>query len=80
MGVIEEKNIVVKDIRVVKYANVTFDKHIYKNRKIVHDYLNNKDIHYIGRYGEWAYIWSDQAFLTGKKVAERINREFNGKN
>jgi hypothetical protein len=33
--------------------------------------LNN--IKYIGRFGEWDYLWSDQSLLSGKKVADQFS-------
>ena len=68
MGICEEKDIVVKDIRYEKYANVIFDKEIYKNRQVVLDYLAKIGIESIGRFGKWDYLWSHQAFKTGMDV------------
>lgn len=72
MGLFKEEELVVKDIRFEKYANITFDKNIYKNRQIVLDYLNNIGIESIGRFGKWEYYWTHQAFESGMKCAERI--------
>lgn len=69
MGLFTENEIVVKDIRFEKYANVTFDKDIYKNRNVVLDYLKSIDIESIGRFGKWEYFWTFQAFEDGMKVA-----------
>jgi len=69
MGLFKEDEIVVKDIRFEKYANVTFDKDIYKNRQIVLDYLKEIGIESIGRFGKWDYLWTFQAFESGMEVA-----------
>lgn len=66
--IIESEKLIVKDIRFEKYANVIFDQMIYKNRKIVHDYLKEHKIIPIGRFGEWDYLWSDQSFLSGYNI------------
>ncbi len=68
MGLFTEDEIVVKDIRFEKYANITFDKNIYKNREIVLDYLKTRGIESIGRFGKWDYMWTHQAFATGMQV------------
>ena len=68
MGLFTEDEIVVKDIRFEKYANVTFDKDIYKNRQIVLDYLAEIGIKSIGRFGRWDYLWTHQAFQSGMGV------------
>lgn len=65
MGIFKEDEIVVKDIRFEKYANIIFDKNIYKNRQIVLDYLNSIGIESIGRFGKWEYQWTHQAFADG---------------
>ena len=68
MGLFKEEDLVVKDIRFEKYANVIFDKDIYKNRATVLDYLNIVGIESIGRFGKWEYFWTHQAFDDGRKV------------
>lgn len=65
MGLFTRDEIVVKDIRFEKYANITFDKDIYKNRKVVLDYLQSQNIESIGRFGKWEYYWTHQAFKSG---------------
>lgn len=64
-NIINKEDIIVKDIRFEKYANVIFDHNIYRYRKIVKDYLNKLGIITIGRFGEWDYLWSDQSFMSG---------------
>ena len=68
MGLFKEEEIAVKDIRYEKYANVIFDKDIYKNREIVLDYLQKIGIESIGRFGKWEYFWTHQAFDDGRRV------------
>ena len=68
MGLFSEDEIFVKDIRFEKYANVTFDKDIYKNREIVLNYLKEVGIESIGRFGKWDYLWTFQAFESGMGV------------
>lgn len=64
--------VIVKDIRFEKYANVIFNHQVYENRQIVLDYLKSIGIKNIGRFGKWEYLWSDQAFLSGKEAAEEL--------
>jgi protoporphyrinogen oxidase len=54
----------------VPYANVLFDLHRAENLKIVQSYLNEKRVHCCGRYGEWAYYWTDDSILSGWRAAE----------
>lgn len=77
MGLFKEEDIIVKDIRIEKYANVVFDHFIYENRKIVLDFLEDNKIITVGRFGEWDYFWSDQSLLSGKNGALKIiNKHF----
>lgn len=69
MGIFNKKDLLVKDVRFEKYANVIFNKDIYKNRKTVLDYLNSVNIESIGRFGKWDYMWTHQAFADGMKTA-----------
>ena len=43
--------------------------------KIIHEYLKTIDVIPFGRYGIWAYLWSDEAMLSGKKVAEKYSNK-----
>jgi protoporphyrinogen oxidase len=72
IGLFKKEDILVKDIRCEKYANVIFDHHIYENRKIVLDYLKDNNIISVGRFGEWDYLWSDQSMLSGRDGAHLI--------
>ena len=64
----QDKDIIVKDIRMERYANVTFVHGTYENRQIVLDYLKSVGIESIGRFGKWEYFWSHQAFESGRNV------------
>ncbi len=64
----DEEDIVVKDIRFEPYGNIIFTPEIYENRTIVRNWLAEQGIETIGRFGEWDYLWSHQAFESGKKV------------
>ena len=68
MGLFKKEDILIKDIRFEKYANVIFDKNIYKNRQIVLDYLSSIGIEPIGRFGKWEYMWTHQAYADGMSV------------
>lgn len=76
IGLFNREDIVVKDIRMEKYANVIFNHDIYENRRIVRDYLEMQGVITIGRFGEWDYFWSDQSLLSGKDCARRISKIF----
>jgi len=71
MKLFKKEDIIVKDARILPYGNVVFYKGMENDRKIVQDYLESIHIHRVGRFGEWAYLWTDQSLLSGKKVAQK---------
>lgn len=72
MEVLKGKDIIVKDIRYEKYANIIFDFNIYEIRKEIREYLKELGIETIGRFGEWDYLWSDQSLLSGKDIIKEF--------
>jgi len=73
IGVIREGDrILYQDVMHVEYANVIFDLERAEALKIVHGYLDEVGVHYCGRYGDWAYIWTDESFISGERAAEKV--------
>ena len=68
----EDDQILFKDVMHIDYANVIFDLERASALKIVHGYLDELGIGYCGRYGDWAYIWTDESFISGENAAEKI--------
>lgn len=77
MGLFNEEDLIVKDIRCEKYANVIFDHNIYENRSIVLNYLEKNQVISVGRFGEWDYFWSDQSLLSGRDGAFKLINKIN---
>lgn len=76
VGLIKERDkIIHKSSRFVKYANVIFDLDRNKALDIVHNFLDENNISYCGRYGEWGYHWTDESFISGENAAEKILKE-----
>lgn len=59
----------------IKYGYVIYDKNRKQAVRQIHDWLNSVDIHATGRYGLWAYLWSHEAILAGKRTALRLQRK-----
>ena len=68
IGIIKQENILFTHLGFEKYANIIFTDPIYEARKLVRDYLSSVGIETIGRFGEWDYLWSDQALMSGMKI------------
>jgi protoporphyrinogen oxidase len=68
----EDDRILFKNVLLSPYANVIFDLERAEALKTVHGYLDDVGIRWCGRYGEWAYIWTDESFISGERAAERV--------
>jgi protoporphyrinogen oxidase len=76
LGWFDKNDIDVVDYREIEYGNVVFHKNMEKHRKIIHDFLDEQGVIPIGRFGEWAYLWSDQSLLSGMKgVARAVKKK-----
>jgi protoporphyrinogen oxidase len=53
------------------YANVIFYLGMEKDREVVQNYLRSCGVNFIGRFGEWDYLWSDQSYFSGFKSAKK---------
>jgi len=67
----EDERILVKDAVFVPYANIIFDHPRAEALATVHGYLADVGIEPCGRYGEWAYFWTDDSWKSGERAAER---------
>lgn len=67
----EDDQILCRQAMLLQYANIIFDLDRAAALKVVHGYLDEMGIAYCGRYGEWAYLWTDDAFKSGETAAER---------
>lgn len=68
----ERSEIIVKDVRMKKYANIMFTPDIYHARDEIHSFLSAKQIVCAGRFGEWDYLWAGQSLLSGKRATENV--------
>jgi len=72
VGLIRETDrIVHQSVVFAEYANIIFDHDRPPALATVHAYLDTIGVSYCGRYGDWAYLWSDDSFKSGEGAAER---------
>jgi len=75
-GILErEDEILVRNCISIPYAYVIYDRNRDRNLKIIQDYLKEKNIYSVGRYGGWKYSTMEEAILEGKEVAEKLAAE-----
>ncbi len=71
-GVLRESDqVLFKHVMDIPYANVIFDLDRRSALATVHGYLDDVGIRYCGRYGDWVYTWTDQAFVSGEHAAQK---------
>ena len=63
----DDDKILFRNAMHIEYANVIFDLERAAALEIVHGYLDDIGIAYCGRYGDWAYIWTDESFMSGER-------------
>ncbi|MDZ7695448.1 MAG: FAD-dependent oxidoreductase [Deltaproteobacteria bacterium] len=68
----KDDEIVVSDVKDIKYAYIIYDHNHRKNVGTVHEFLRKNNIFPCGRFGEWEYFNMDHSILSGKRVAETI--------
>ena len=72
-GIVRETDrVLFSSVLVAKYANVIFDLERAGALRIVHGYLDEIGVRYCGRYGEWGYQWTDEAFKSGESAAQQV--------
>ena len=67
-----EERIVFSNAMYIPWANIIFDLDRAEAVATVHGYLEEIGIVPCGRYGEWAYIWTDESFTSGEAAAAKV--------
>jgi protoporphyrinogen oxidase len=63
--------ILCREARLVRYANVIYDHDRRDALAAVHGFLDDVGIAYCGRYGDWDHSWTDEAFVSGERAAQK---------
>jgi len=72
-GILRENDkILHTNTHVSRYAQIIFDLERADALAAVHGYLDDTGIAYCGRYGDWLYIWTDEAFISGENAAQKV--------
>lgn len=64
-----DDRIVLRHTLTIPYANIIFDLDRAGALAVVHGFLEDVGIRWCGRYGEWGYQWTDEAYLSGEQAA-----------
>ena len=69
MGLAREDEILFVHHRRLPYGNVVFDLGMEERRDRVLRWVREQGIEVAGRFGEWAYLWSNQSMMSGLQAA-----------
>lgn len=72
MQIATRNDILVTDVRLLEYGNVTFYKNMEDDREIITDWTSQNNVVLAGRFGSWDYLWSHQSLLSGFSAAEKV--------
>lgn len=64
--------IVVADVKDIRYAYVLFDRHRSRALPAILAELESRGIHSIGRYGRWEHTSMEDAIAQGRQLAEQL--------
>jgi protoporphyrinogen oxidase len=69
-----EDEVIFQEVIDIKYAYVLFDRNRRPAVRLIHEFLRAHGIFPCGRYGDWAYLWSDEAILSGRRAARAVRQ------
>jgi protoporphyrinogen oxidase len=76
IGYIRSANdIIFTDFENIKYAYVIYDSNRADSISKISEYFHQFNLYPFGRYGKWAYLWSDQSFFDGINSAKEIIKD-----
>jgi len=75
----DDDRILFTEAVLVPYANIIFDLERASALEVVHGYLDDVGIAYCGRYGDWGYLWTDEAFKSGESAAQKTIGRLRGR-
>jgi len=68
----ETDKILFKEASLIPFANIIYDFDRPHNLSLVHDYLDEINIFYCGRYGDWKNKTTDESFENGADTAKKV--------
>ena len=67
--------VVFEDSIDIRYAYIIHDKKRRRAVRAIHEHFKSHEIFPCGRYGDWGYLWSDEAILSGRRTAAALRRK-----
>jgi hypothetical protein len=64
--------VVFQDQVDIPFAYVVFDEFRAPSLRVIHSWMEDRQLYPCGRFGEWGYHWSFEAIESGRRVAQRV--------
>jgi protoporphyrinogen oxidase len=74
MGLATRSDVIFTHHKHLPFGNVVFDLGMEARRDRVRGWVEDQGIRLAGRFGEWAYLWSNQSLMSGRCAVQRICR------
>lgn len=72
MGLADLADVAFTHHKHLPWGNVVFDLGMEERRDRVRAFVSQQGIALAGRFGEWGYLWSDQALLSGRRAVRAL--------
>jgi protoporphyrinogen oxidase len=72
MGLARRAEVIFTHHKHLPFGNVVFDLGMEARRDRVRGWIEAQGIRVAGRFGEWAYLWSNQSLLSGMKAVQSL--------
>lgn len=72
MGLAARSDVMFTHHKHLPFGNVVFDLGMEQRRDRVRAWIEAQGIRLAGRFGEWAYLWSNQSFMSGRQAVEGL--------
>ena len=74
-GVLQSSDqVVFQDTIDIRYAYIIHDKQRKPAVRAIRAHFKEHEVYPCGRYGDWGYLWSDEAILSGRRTAVALRR------
>jgi protoporphyrinogen oxidase len=77
-GLIRAEDVLVTDVKRVKYSYVVNELHSRRNYEVIHAFFAGQELELLGRFAEFEYWNIDQCFARAADVAGKLNLETGG--
>jgi protoporphyrinogen oxidase len=72
LGLSSRSDVIFTHHKHLPFGNVVFDLGMEERRDRVRAWVAEQGIYLAGRFGEWAYLWSNQSLMSGRRAVDAL--------